>query len=103
MTLPRRSLLAASALLIPAPRARPASALTPAPKELQVIDRKIGFGDIAASGRTVVVHYTGWLYSPPRRTTRATNSTARMIAASRSASFWEPATSSPAGTRGWKA
>ena len=40
--------------------ALPAQAQTK--KELQVIDRKIGFGEIASSGRTVIVHYTGWLY-----------------------------------------
>ncbi len=55
MTLVRRLLLAAPALL-----ALPARAQTK--KELQVIDRKIGFGEIAATGRTVIVHYTGWLY-----------------------------------------
>ena len=27
------------------------------------IDNKLGEGDLAASGREVLVHYTGWLYS----------------------------------------
>ncbi len=54
----RRLLVATAATLL----ALPARAQTPAPKDLQVIDRKIGFGEIAASGRTVIVHYTGWLY-----------------------------------------
>ena len=64
MRLYRRLLLAASALL-PA-LARPAQALPPAPQDLQEIDRKIGFGEIAARGRTVIVHYTGWLFDPSR-------------------------------------
>lgn len=59
MTPTRRLLLAAAALL-----ARPARAASPAPKELQVIDRRPGFGDIASTGRTVIVHYTGWLFDP---------------------------------------
>jgi FKBP-type peptidyl-prolyl cis-trans isomerase len=59
MTLYRRFLLAAAALLAP-----PARAQTQAPKDLQSIDRKIGFGEIAARGRTVIVHYTGWLFDP---------------------------------------
>ncbi len=59
MILARRLLLAVPSLL-----ALPAQAQTAAPKELKVIDRKIGFGDIAASGKTVSVHYTGWLFDP---------------------------------------
>ena len=57
MNFPRRLLLAAPALL-----ALPARAQTPATKELQVIDHKIGSGDIATNGKTVLVHYTGWLF-----------------------------------------
>jgi FKBP-type peptidyl-prolyl cis-trans isomerase len=32
--------------------------------ELLVQDLKVGSGDAAAPGRTVRVHYTGWLYHP---------------------------------------
>ena len=32
------------------------------PKELMMIDHKVGTGDAAASGQTVSVHYTGWLF-----------------------------------------
>ena len=32
------------------------------PKELQKIDTKQGAGAEAATGKPVVVHYTGWLY-----------------------------------------
>jgi len=57
MMLVRRLLLAAAGLL-----ALPALAQTTAPKELKVTDHKIGTGDTATSGRTVSVHYTGWLF-----------------------------------------
>ena len=32
--------------------------------ELQTIEVKAGTGAVAASGQTVTVHYTGWLYNP---------------------------------------
>jgi len=32
--------------------------------ELKTIDQKQGAGDEAVAGKTVVVHYTGWLYDP---------------------------------------
>jgi FKBP-type peptidyl-prolyl cis-trans isomerase FkpA len=32
------------------------------PKELKVIDHKIGDGEPAVAGHTVSVHYTGWLF-----------------------------------------
>ena len=32
--------------------------------ELQKIELKAGTGAVAASGQTVTVHYTGWLYHP---------------------------------------
>ncbi len=32
--------------------------------ELKIIDQKQGTGDEAVAGKTVVVHYTGWLYDP---------------------------------------
>ena len=32
--------------------------------ELKTIDQKQGTGDEAVAGKTVVVHYTGWLYDP---------------------------------------
>ena len=31
---------------------------------LQIADGKVGSGAEAKSGKTVVVHYTGWLYDP---------------------------------------
>ncbi len=60
MTLTRRLVVAAAPALL----ALPAHAQIPAPRELRVIDRRIGFGDIAATGKTLVVHYTGWLFDP---------------------------------------
>lgn len=60
MTFHRRLLLAVSGLY--ALFAGPASAASAPPEDLQVIDRKPGFGEIAGRGRTVIVHYTGWLY-----------------------------------------
>jgi len=32
--------------------------------ELQIVDQKTGAGAEAASGKAVIVHYTGWLYDP---------------------------------------
>ena len=32
--------------------------------ELKTIDQRQGTGDEAVAGKTVVVHYTGWLYDP---------------------------------------
>jgi len=61
MNLARRLLLAVLALPVFRPSAR---AQTAAPTELQVIDRRPGFGDIATTGKTVSVHYTGWLFDP---------------------------------------
>jgi FKBP-type peptidyl-prolyl cis-trans isomerase len=66
MTLYRRLLLAASALLAPPLLAATAQAGTAPPQDLQVIDRRTGFGEIAGRGRTVIVHYTGWLFDPAR-------------------------------------
>jgi FKBP-type peptidyl-prolyl cis-trans isomerase len=31
---------------------------------LQITDSKVGAGAVATSGKTVSVHYTGWLYDP---------------------------------------
>lgn len=58
MTLNRRLVITT----VPALFALSAYAQTPAPKDLQIINRRIGFGEIAAPGRTIVVHYTGWLF-----------------------------------------
>jgi FKBP-type peptidyl-prolyl cis-trans isomerase FkpA len=33
-------------------------------KELQKIDAKVGSGTEAVKGKSVIVHYTGWLYDP---------------------------------------
>jgi FKBP-type peptidyl-prolyl cis-trans isomerase len=60
MTLTRRLAIAS----VPALVGLPALAQTAAPRDLQIIDRRIGFGEIAAARRTVVVHYTGWLFDP---------------------------------------
>jgi len=35
---------------------------TPSAKELKVIDHKVGTGAEAVAGKTVIVHYTGWLF-----------------------------------------
>jgi FKBP-type peptidyl-prolyl cis-trans isomerase FkpA len=32
--------------------------------QLQIVDTKTGTGDEARPGRTISVHYTGWLYDP---------------------------------------
>lgn len=58
MTLTRRLVIT----IVPALFALSAYAQTPAPKDLQIINRRIGFGEIAAPGRTIVVHYAGWLF-----------------------------------------
>lgn len=34
---------------------------------LTYIDQKVGEGDVAVKGATVVVHYTGWLYEKGKR------------------------------------
>jgi FKBP-type peptidyl-prolyl cis-trans isomerase FkpA len=59
MTLTRRLVIATAPALL----ALPARAQIPEPRDLRVIDRKIGFGDIAATGKTLIVHYTGWLFA----------------------------------------
>lgn len=35
--------------------------------ELKSIDRKVGTGDVAVSGSSVTVHYTGWLWENEQR------------------------------------
>jgi FKBP-type peptidyl-prolyl cis-trans isomerase len=52
----RRMLLAATAVLFASNRA------FAAPKELTMTDHVIGTGEIAVAGKTVFVHYTGWLF-----------------------------------------
>ncbi len=67
MTAPRRLFLAAAALL-PLGRAHAAgmSPNTGAPSSekqgSRMIDHKIGTGAEAVAGKTVTVHYTGWLF-----------------------------------------
>ena len=69
--------LALSALVLPAfsqtpskPADSPSVSSTTVSKfganvtELKTIDQKQGTGDEAVAGKTVVVHYTGWLYDP---------------------------------------
>jgi FKBP-type peptidyl-prolyl cis-trans isomerase FkpA len=45
------------------PAAAPAEAAPQGP-QVQVIDTKVGTGQEATIGNTVVVHYTGWFYKP---------------------------------------
>ena len=56
------------ALFLSAAAAGTAVAATPAPaaqaQGLQKIDTVVGKGKEAVAGKTVVVHYTGWLYAP---------------------------------------
>lgn len=57
--------LAASLLIAPGVvQAATATAATPAAAGLQKIDSVVGKGALAATGNTVTVHYTGWLYAP---------------------------------------
>jgi len=42
----------------------PQSKLDATLSTLQIIDASVGSGAEAVSGKTVVVHYTGWLYDP---------------------------------------
>jgi len=44
--------------------AAPGKTEAPAPMQLQKIDTVVGKGKQAASGNTVTVKYTGWLYAP---------------------------------------
>lgn len=59
----RTSLIALlfSGLTLAAPMLTQAAAPVDA---LKVIERKIGTGATAANGKSVSVHYTGWLYAP---------------------------------------
>jgi FKBP-type peptidyl-prolyl cis-trans isomerase FkpA len=56
------------ALFLSTAAAGTAAAATPAPaaqaQGLQKIDTVVGKGKEAVAGKTVVVHYTGWLYAP---------------------------------------
>ncbi|MDB5746480.1 MAG: peptidylprolyl isomerase [Massilia sp.] len=54
--------LAAGAAAAAAPAAPAATA--PRAQQLQKIDKAVGKGKEAVAGKTVTVHYTGWLYSP---------------------------------------
>ena len=40
------------------------AAASPAAMALKKIDNVVGSGKLAATGSTVTVHYTGWLYAP---------------------------------------
>src|SRR5687768_1045889 len=50
---------------------------TTLPSGLEYIDHQVGTGDEAVSGRTVGVHYTGWLYVDGKRTTKFDSSVDR--------------------------
>ena len=59
---------------------------------LQITDGKVGTGAEATAGKTVTVHYTGWLYDP--KTADHTRQEVRQLAAitaSRSRSSSAPA------------
>ncbi|MEO7494382.1 MAG: FKBP-type peptidyl-prolyl cis-trans isomerase [Massilia sp.] len=56
---------------VPAPDSAPVAEPAPAPvaeapaaPQVEIIDTKVGKGKEAAPGRSVVMHYTGWLYNP---------------------------------------
>ena len=61
----RRSLILSAAALasLAATRVWPAQA-QPSTTGLKMIDHKIGTGTEAVPGKTVAVHYTGWLFDP---------------------------------------
>jgi FKBP-type peptidyl-prolyl cis-trans isomerase FkpA len=57
----------------PASAQQPAkAAASKAPNTLQKIDTVVGKGKAAATGNTVTVHYSGWLYSPDAPKQRGT-------------------------------
>jgi FKBP-type peptidyl-prolyl cis-trans isomerase FkpA len=56
------ALFLAGSAAVAAPAAAAASAAQA--QQLQKIDTVVGKGKEAVSGKTVVVHYTGWLYAP---------------------------------------
>lgn len=68
MKLPLIALALAFSVALPLPQAlaqeAAASAIAPAATGLQKIDTVIGKGAEAVDGKTVTVHYSGWLYSP---------------------------------------
>ncbi len=49
----------------------------PAGAHLQITDTKLGAGDVATPGRSVTVHYTGWLYQNGARGTKFDSSVDR--------------------------
>jgi FKBP-type peptidyl-prolyl cis-trans isomerase len=60
----RRALLGTFIALLAAPAAAQGSDLSAAPRTrsgLGILDTREGTGEVAAAGRTVRVHYTGWL------------------------------------------
>ena len=60
--LTRRFLMLSAAAI--GTRFGPAAAQTPSKTGLKMTDHKIGTGAEAVPGKTVVVHYTGWLFDP---------------------------------------
>lgn len=57
------TLALASAVAV-APALAQEAVVAPAAANLQKIDNKIGSGKEAVAGKTVVVHYSGWLFEP---------------------------------------
>jgi FKBP-type peptidyl-prolyl cis-trans isomerase FkpA len=57
-------LAAGSAVAAPAAKVAPAAPAAARPTQLQKIDTVVGKGKEAVAGKTVTVHYTGWLYAP---------------------------------------
>lgn len=55
---------------------------------LKKIDTKQGSGTEAVKGKTVIVHYTGWLYDPGQAEGKGRSSIPPSTAATRSGSRW---------------
>lgn len=53
------------------------SAMSEDIKQLKVTDSKVGTGKTAEAGKTVVVHYTGWLYNNGSKGTKFDSSVDR--------------------------
>jgi len=90
--------IAPLALSIP-PAFSAADSETRAVAKLIQIDRKIGDGAEAVVGKTVEVHYTGWLYSPAEPNNKGRKLIVQSIVAHASLFLWVKGASSKAGIR----